>query len=150
MPSCVFTIDIEVMTWASIYTFDTADTYSNGLSDVVLGNVIKKLSLPRDEIVVMTKVYRVVGRTPSEKLSKPGVRPDELGYVNQRGLSRKIAYFRIKSVCNLIMLMLSCLSRPGVRLMIVLTTILSCSALDALLGRWHKTSSRRRSSGPCL
>ncbi|KAG1812675.1 hypothetical protein EV424DRAFT_1326941, partial [Suillus variegatus] len=88
--SCVFTIDIEVMTWASIYTFDTADTYSNGLSDVVLGNVIKKLSLPRDEIVVMTKVYRVVGRTPSEKLSKPGVRPDELGYVNQRGLSRKV------------------------------------------------------------
>ncbi|THH03098.1 hypothetical protein EW146_g10509 [Bondarzewia mesenterica] len=37
--------------------FDTADTYSNGKSEVVLGKAIKKWNLPRDEIVVMTKVY---------------------------------------------------------------------------------------------
>ncbi|KAG1872380.1 aryl-alcohol dehydrogenase [Suillus subalutaceus] len=79
-------IHIKTAYDAGINTFDTADMYSNGLSEVVLGNAIKKLSLPRDEIVV----YRVVGRTPSERLSKPGVRPDQLGYVNQRGLSRKL------------------------------------------------------------
>lgn len=30
--------------------------YSNGESEVILGKAIKKLNLPRDEIVVMTKV----------------------------------------------------------------------------------------------
>lgn len=30
--------------------------YSNGLSEVILGKAIKKLKLPREEIVVMTKV----------------------------------------------------------------------------------------------
>jgi len=30
--------------------------YSNGLSETILGNAIKQLKLPRDEIVVMTKV----------------------------------------------------------------------------------------------
>jgi aryl-alcohol dehydrogenase-like predicted oxidoreductase len=56
-----------------INTFDTAGNYgyalchlkdslylpfnfvSNGASERVLGNVIKKLKLPRDEIVIMTK-----------------------------------------------------------------------------------------------
>jgi len=32
--------------------------YSNGLSETILGNAIKQLKLPRDEIVVMTKVFR--------------------------------------------------------------------------------------------
>jgi aryl-alcohol dehydrogenase-like predicted oxidoreductase len=41
---------------AGIQTFDTADVYSNGLSEVILGKAIKKFNLPRDEIVVMTKV----------------------------------------------------------------------------------------------
>ena len=30
--------------------------YSNGLSEIILGKAIKKFDLPRDEIVVMTKV----------------------------------------------------------------------------------------------
>jgi len=30
--------------------------YSNGQSEIVLGKAIKQLNLPRDEIVVMTKV----------------------------------------------------------------------------------------------
>ena len=38
-------------------TFDTANMYSNGLSEVCLGKAIKELNLPREEIVVMTKVY---------------------------------------------------------------------------------------------
>ncbi|KAG8909134.1 hypothetical protein FRC00_010679, partial [Tulasnella sp. 408] len=38
-----------------INTFDTADIYSNGESERILGKAIKKYNLPRDEIVVMTK-----------------------------------------------------------------------------------------------
>ena len=41
---------------AGIQTFDTANVYSNGLSEVMLGNAIKELKLPRDEIVVLSKV----------------------------------------------------------------------------------------------
>ncbi|EPQ50862.1 Aldo/keto reductase [Gloeophyllum trabeum ATCC 11539] len=38
-----------------INTFDTSNNYSNGLSEILLGKTIKRLGLPRDEIVVMTK-----------------------------------------------------------------------------------------------
>jgi aryl-alcohol dehydrogenase-like predicted oxidoreductase len=41
---------------AGIQTFDTANVYSNGLSEIILGKAIKLHKLPRDEIVVMTKV----------------------------------------------------------------------------------------------
>ncbi|KAE9408984.1 Aldo/keto reductase [Gymnopus androsaceus JB14] len=61
---------------AGINTFDTANVYSNGLSEVILGKAIKELNLPREEIVVMTKVsYR---------------KSDQDGYVNQWGGSRKV------------------------------------------------------------
>jgi aryl-alcohol dehydrogenase-like predicted oxidoreductase len=39
-----------------VNTFDTANIYSNGVSEVYLGRAIKTLNLPRGEIVVMTKV----------------------------------------------------------------------------------------------
>ncbi|QRW09233.1 aldo/keto reductase family protein [Ceratobasidium sp. AG-Ba] len=50
-----------------IQTFDTANMYSNGRSEEILGKAIKELHLPRDEIVVMTKVYGVVGRTAGDR-----------------------------------------------------------------------------------
>ncbi|KAJ7830435.1 Aldo/keto reductase [Mycena olivaceomarginata] len=75
---------------AGIQTFDTANMYSNGLSEIVLGNAIKKLQLPREEIVVMTKVRHPVGKTLDVKpLDLFLAGPDTLGYVNQHGLSRK-------------------------------------------------------------
>ncbi|KAJ7108666.1 Aldo/keto reductase [Mycena epipterygia] len=64
---------------AGIQTFDTANAYSNGMSEVVL-----------DEIVVMTKVRGAVGKTvdvSAMELFMAG--PDNVGYVNQHGLSRK-------------------------------------------------------------
>lgn len=41
-----------------IQSFDTADAYSKGMSEVVLGKAIKEFNLPREEIVVMTKVQQ--------------------------------------------------------------------------------------------
>jgi aryl-alcohol dehydrogenase (NADP+) len=52
--------------------FDTADMYSRGESEVVLGRALKELGIPRDRVVVATKVYNPMGDDP-----------------NQRGLSRK-------------------------------------------------------------
>ena len=39
-----------------IQTFDTANVYSNGVSEEILGKAIKKFNFPREEIVVLTKV----------------------------------------------------------------------------------------------
>ncbi|KAJ6488999.1 Aldo/keto reductase [Mycena sanguinolenta] len=75
---------------SGIQTFDTANMYSNGMSEIVLGNAIKKLQLPREEIVIMTKVRHPVGKTVDVKnLDLFLAGPDTCGYVNQHGLSRK-------------------------------------------------------------
>lgn len=78
-----------------INTFDTANSYSNGLSEVILGKAIKKYSLPRDEIVVMTKVSFTVGRDREAKgfLLWPEEELHKKRYVNQSGLSRKVRPF---------------------------------------------------------
>ncbi|KAF9049899.1 aryl-alcohol dehydrogenase [Panaeolus papilionaceus] len=81
---------------AGIQTFDTANVYSNGLSEVILGKAIKELKLPRDEIVVMTKVFGVVAREYGTNMITTGGDPEELGYVNQRGLSRKHIFESVK------------------------------------------------------
>ncbi|KEP50263.1 putative aryl alcohol dehydrogenase [Rhizoctonia solani 123E] len=80
---------------AGIQTFDTANVYSNGESERILGKAIKQLDLPRDEIVVMTKVYYVVRREPGFVLPV-GPTADAAGYVNQYGLSRKHIFESIK------------------------------------------------------
>ena len=57
---------------AGINFFDTADMYSLGASEEVLGRALKDFGPTRDKIVIATKVYYPVGDDP-----------------NQRGLSRK-------------------------------------------------------------
>ena len=57
---------------AGITFFDTADVYSLGASEQVLGNLLKKLNVERESVVVATKVFSPMS--------------DE---VNDRGLSRK-------------------------------------------------------------
>ncbi|KAJ7910939.1 Aldo/keto reductase [Mycena leptocephala] len=79
---------------AGIQTFDTANVYSNGMSEVVLGNAIKKLQLPREEIVVRGAVGKTTG-VQSMELFLAG--PDNLGYVNQHGLSRKHIFDSVKA-----------------------------------------------------
>ncbi|KAF4611802.1 hypothetical protein D9613_003719 [Agrocybe pediades] len=81
---------------AGIQTFDTANIYSNGQSEIVLGNAIKELKLPRDEIVVMTKVWGTVCRAPDKFFYGLERNPDNYGYVNQHGLSRKHIFESVK------------------------------------------------------
>ncbi|KAG6832108.1 hypothetical protein H0H87_002747 [Tephrocybe sp. NHM501043] len=81
---------------AGINAFDTANVYSNGLSEVFLGKAIKQLELPREEIVVLTKVYFTVGREYGQNLvNVPNT--DQVGYVNQHGLSRKHIFESVKA-----------------------------------------------------
>jgi aryl-alcohol dehydrogenase (NADP+) len=57
---------------AGINFFDTADVYSNGASETVLGNALRKLAIPREQVVIATKVFNPMGSS-----------------ANERGLSRK-------------------------------------------------------------
>lgn len=41
-----------------------SQAYSNGRSEEILGKAIKKLGLPREELVIMTKVRRIVLKQP--------------------------------------------------------------------------------------
>ncbi|KAJ7512839.1 Aldo keto reductase [Mycena galericulata] len=80
---------------AGINTFDTANAYSNGLSEEVLGRAIKEHELPRDEIVIMTKLFLPVSSDTKEVLyGDPNL--DLKGYVNQYGLSRKHIFDSVK------------------------------------------------------
>jgi aryl-alcohol dehydrogenase-like predicted oxidoreductase len=81
---------------AGIQTFDTANVYSNGLSEIILGKAIKQLNLPRDEIVVMTKLYATVAREYGTNFISNGQNPDDHRYINQHGLSRKHIFESIK------------------------------------------------------
>ena len=38
-------------------SFDTADIYSNGVSELVLGKFLKHYNIPRDKIVILTKCF---------------------------------------------------------------------------------------------
>jgi len=64
-----------------IQTFDTAETYANGASEVEMGQALKELGWPRDEYVLTTKVFFGTGR------KEP----------NTRGLSRKHIVEGLKS-----------------------------------------------------
>ncbi|EIW61070.1 aryl-alcohol dehydrogenase [Trametes versicolor FP-101664 SS1] len=80
-----------------ITTFDTADVYSNGLSEVILGKAIKELELPRDELVIMTKLFQPVASDVSLNLVVLGKKPEEVGIINQHGLSRKHIFDSVKA-----------------------------------------------------
>ncbi|WYZ39609.1 hypothetical protein EsH8_III_001523 [Colletotrichum jinshuiense] len=77
-----------------INTWDTANMYSNGVSEEVIGKAIKKFNIPREKIVLMTKSAMYVGEDVD--MHTP-MWTQQLGqskdYVNQGGLSR-VAIFK--------------------------------------------------------
>ncbi|KAK0450302.1 aryl-alcohol dehydrogenase [Desarmillaria tabescens] len=80
-----------------INTFDTANIYSNGQSEVVLGKAIKQHNMLREKIVVMTKVFHPVTRSMNERIpGQASALADSNGYVNQYGLSRKHIFDSVK------------------------------------------------------
>ncbi|KAJ1551400.1 hypothetical protein HK096_000062, partial [Nowakowskiella sp. JEL0078] len=74
---------------AGINFFDTANVYSHGESEKVLGAAIKELNIPREQIVIATKLFRPI----SDDISKgKGWEQREVpspAIINQGGLSRK-------------------------------------------------------------
>lgn len=61
--------------------FDTADTYSQGHSERILGKFLKEYKIPRESVVIMTKTYMQWGDPASY---------GPAGFVNNSRLSRKV------------------------------------------------------------
>ncbi|KAI0082016.1 aryl-alcohol dehydrogenase [Panus rudis PR-1116 ss-1] len=79
-----------------ITTFDTANVYSNGASEVLLGKAIKTLGLPREELVIMTKVFNAVASEDGTNIMTSGKTPEDFGIINQKGLNRKHIFDSVK------------------------------------------------------
>ncbi|MAU22499.1 MAG: aldo/keto reductase [Martelella sp.] len=52
---------------AGINFLDTANVYSEGLSEEITGQALKTLNVPRDEIVIATKVFGGMGEGPNSR-----------------------------------------------------------------------------------
>ena len=69
--------------------YDTSNNYSNGISEEILGKAIKKYNWRRENLVIATKCYGVVGRGTENAMSKSQEDRELSGYINMFGLSRK-------------------------------------------------------------
>lgn len=78
---------------------NTANTYSHGTSEIVLGKALKAIGAPRESYIVMTKFYAPVA--PNQEMSLQQIlsyeNPDLYGLVNQYGASRKHIFDAVKA-----------------------------------------------------
>ncbi|KAL9054702.1 MAG: hypothetical protein Q9162_003982 [Coniocarpon cinnabarinum] len=69
-------------------SWDTANVYSNGESERIIAKAIKKYTLPRHKLVLMTKCNGLVRQNNEpDTLAIPNPN-EQADYINQRGLSR--------------------------------------------------------------
>lgn len=71
---------------AGIRTFDTANVYSSGISEQLIAKFIKKFEIPREKLVIISKVFFPTGTAGKPFPFDFATTPD---YINERGLSRK-------------------------------------------------------------
>jgi aryl-alcohol dehydrogenase-like predicted oxidoreductase len=57
---------------AGVNFIDTADVYSSGESEKLLGQALKNLDVPRKDVVIATKVYGVMGDKPNDRGASRG------------------------------------------------------------------------------
>lgn len=57
---------------AGVNFYDTANVYASGRSEEILGQAIRNLGVPREEVVIATKVYGQMGEGPNARGSSRG------------------------------------------------------------------------------
>ncbi|ETN38042.1 uncharacterized protein HMPREF1541_07665 [Cyphellophora europaea CBS 101466] len=72
-------------------TWDTADIYSNGRSEEIIGKFMREYSIPRHKLVILTKCFAYIGEDYAYQ--NDDEMPRTKDYVNHGGLSRQ-AIFR--------------------------------------------------------
>ncbi|KAK4245200.1 hypothetical protein C7999DRAFT_43225 [Corynascus novoguineensis] len=79
-------------------TWDTANMYSNGASEIIVGKALKKYNIPREKVVIMTKCFFAVGEEP--ELRSVFIKDDiarSKDYVNNHGLSRAAIFNQVEA-----------------------------------------------------
>ncbi|RFU35398.1 hypothetical protein B7463_g952, partial [Scytalidium lignicola] len=79
-------------------TWDTANVYSNGASEEIIGKAIKKYNIPRHKLVILSKCYGTVGEEPGIRhIFYPKQMRASKDYVNQGGLSRQAIFNAVEA-----------------------------------------------------
>ncbi|KIY53403.1 Aldo/keto reductase [Fistulina hepatica ATCC 64428] len=81
-----------------VNTFDTANVYSNGVSEIIVGKFIKTYNIPRHKIIVATKCNAIVAEQVGElTIASREKYVDNKNYVNQFGLSRAAIFNAVEA-----------------------------------------------------
>lgn len=91
LPILKYAFDQGVNTW------DSANSYSNGASEAIIGKAIKKFNIPRAKLVIMTKCFNLA--SDEDVRIRSYAMPDQVSkskdYVNQCGLSRQAIFQQV-------------------------------------------------------
>lgn len=80
-----------------VTTIDTANVYSNGESERIIGKFLKQNNIPRHRIVILTKCYGIVhDDIDVNPFLNPALK-DTRDYVNQGGLSRAAIFNQVEA-----------------------------------------------------
>ncbi|KAK6818895.1 thymidylate kinase [Apiospora arundinis] len=81
-----------------INTWDTANVYSQGVSEIIVGKAIKHYLIPREKVVIMTKCFWGVGEEPDAKhfVHREAFETSK-DYVNQYSLSRAAIFNQVNA-----------------------------------------------------
>ncbi|KAM0273916.1 hypothetical protein ACHAQH_008120 [Verticillium albo-atrum] len=79
-------------------TWDTANVYSNGASEVIVGKAIKKYNIPRHKVVILTKAHWAVGEEPEARhfVNRAEFEASK-DYQNNFGLSRTALFNQVEA-----------------------------------------------------
>ncbi|PBK85876.1 Aldo/keto reductase [Armillaria gallica] len=80
-----------------INTIDTANAYSNGESERIIGVFMEKYEVPREEIIIATKCHRIVGKSMTIRGKLSDHLKKTKDYVNQWGLSRAAIFNAVEA-----------------------------------------------------
>ncbi|KAF2089428.1 aldo-keto reductase [Saccharata proteae CBS 121410] len=72
-----------------INTWDTADIYSHGRSEALIGRALKEYAIPRERVVILTKCFFGVSDDGTQPSILSSGTNDGATFVNRVGLSRK-------------------------------------------------------------
>ncbi|KAK0644570.1 NADP-dependent oxidoreductase domain-containing protein [Cercophora newfieldiana] len=79
-------------------TWDTANVYSNGASERIVGKALREYNIPRHKVVIMTKCHMAVGETPDVRyFFMKGEIASSKDYVNTFGLSRAAIFNQVEA-----------------------------------------------------
>jgi aryl-alcohol dehydrogenase-like predicted oxidoreductase len=79
-------------------TWDTANVYSNGVSEEIVGKAVKKYNIPREKVVILTKCHWGVGEEPGTRhFTMRANFEASKDYQNAFGLSRTAIFNQVEA-----------------------------------------------------